>query len=1362
MHLLQATRPSCPNSRRQHRLRIRSLALALVFALAPTLAAASKSAIRFPNSIRSVLSASEAGTSPSSHTTYISRTSLTPAEASASMSVEFALRMRNFDELQGRIARGERIAPSEMQARYFPTLDDQQQLLDWLKSQGFAISRTDPTHLAVFARAPVSTLSHALNASFARVTRGTSNYTSAISAPSLPSAIAPFVLGIHGLQPQQRIHLLNHLSSQAVSGNQPPYLPNQIAAVYNATSTGLTGSGQTIAIFSAAFPSSSDLTAFWTLAGSSASSANVTLIALNGGPSSTFDATSMEEADLDVEWAGAMAPAAAIRVYGGDLTDSAVLDEAFLKVYADLPANPTLHQFSISFGYAEDEVDQDYLLIESQYVAALASAGVTVVASSGDLGGYADSAKPLVLQVNYPASDPDVTGVGGTTLRLNTDGSVATETTWSGSGGGVSAYFSRPAWQTGTGVASGSKRLVPDVAAAADPSTGALIYSSGKQYTVGGTSWATPVWAGLCALINQSRSAAGLSPLGALNARLYPLLGTSAFRDITTGSNGTFSALTGYDMCTGLGVPNLAVLVQDSLSAASSPAVIAQESNRFTTAGQSVTFAISAVGGSSLSYNWQRLPSGSSTWTQLSDDATYQGSKTNSLLITEATAAMADDQFDCVVSNSSGAVTSAPASLSIGTTGVSTLAGWAGAYGSQDGLASNARFNYPGGICVDSSGNVYVSDGQNYTIRKITAQGLVSTVAGLAGSSGTTDGPASSARFSGVGGVASSPSGDLFVADTGNYTIRKITPAGVVSTLAGRAGVSGHVDGSGTAAEFSDPENLTVDSSGNVYVADGAGNTIRKITPAGVVSTLAGTGTKGSTDGAAASASFNMPLAVAVDSSGNVYVADSGNSTIRIINTSGIVSTLAGLAGVTGSIDDFGSRARFDTPSGLTVDSSGNLYVADSVNDTIRKVSPTGGVTTVAGQAGSFEATDDYPLSARFNQPADVAIDASGVLYVADSLNNNVRRIVLSPLHPPTISSGPTSIDVAADTAALFSVSASGSAPLSYQWYKDGTAVAGATGPTLTLSSVSTLAQGSYTCTVTNIAGMATSSAASLVVDPLAVSNPSAHLTSISTRTYVETGANVQIAGISISGTTPKTVLIRASGPALEPYGITDFLPDPTLTLQDQSGAVIATNDNWGDDPTQVAALTAAFTQTSAFAWPSGSKDAALLITLKPGLYTATVQDKNGGSGVALVEVYEVDHPESRLVDISTRSSVATGDNVQIAGFAINGSGLKTVLIRASGPALAPYGISNYLPDPTLTLYNQAGTPIATNDNWGDDPHEVPLIKAAAAATAAFAWPDGSNDAALLVTLPPGLYTAITKDKNGATGVALIEVYEVK
>ena len=229
-----------------------------------------------------------------------------------------------------------------------------------------------------------------------------------------------------------------------------------------------------------------------------------------------------------------------------------------------------------------------------------------------------------------------------------------------------------------------------------------------------------------------------------------------------------------------------------------------------------------------------------------------------------------------------------------------------------DGTGSAARFYFPNGVAVDSAGNVYVADTNNYTIRKITPSGVVSTLAGLAGSPGSADGTGSAARFNDPYGVAVDSAGNVYVADTGNNTIRKITPSGVVSTLAGLAGSIGSADGTGSAARFFQPYGVAVDSAGNVYVADTNNNTIRKITPSGVVSTLAGlAGSFGSADGTGSAARFYYPEGVAVDSAGNVYVADTGNDTIRKITPSGVVSTLAGLAGSIGSADGTGSAARF-------------------------------------------------------------------------------------------------------------------------------------------------------------------------------------------------------------------------------------------------------------------------------------------------------------------------------------------------------------------------------------------------------------------------------------------------------------------
>jgi uncharacterized repeat protein (TIGR01451 family) len=344
---------------------------------------------------------------------------------------------------------------------------------------------------------------------------------------------------------------------------------------------------------------------------------------------------------------------------------------------------------------------------------------------------------------------------------------------------------------------------------------------------------------------------------------------------------------------------------------------------------------------------------------------------------------------------------------------VTTLAGLAGSIGSADGTGSAARFNFPSAVAVDSSGNVYVADENNNTIRKITPAGVVTTLAGLAGSYGSADGTGSAARFYYPAGIAVDSSGNVYVADTYNNTIRKITPDGVVTTLAGCAMCNpDSVDGTGSDARFNSPWGVAVDSSGNVYVADTYNNTIRKITPAGVVTTLAGlTGAYGSDDGTGSAARFNQPLGVAVDSSGNVYVADAaftsfgdpGNNSIRKITPVGVVTTLAGLTGTIGSDDGTGGAARFADPQGVAVDSSGNVYVADSpyfnysseasiAGDTIRKITPGGVVTTLAGLAGVDGSDDGTGSAARFDEPLGIAVDSFGNLYVADEFNETIRK----------------------------------------------------------------------------------------------------------------------------------------------------------------------------------------------------------------------------------------------------------------------------------------------------------------------------------------------------------------------------------
>jgi len=322
-----------------------------------------------------------------------------------------------------------------------------------------------------------------------------------------------------------------------------------------------------------------------------------------------------------------------------------------------------------------------------------------------------------------------------------------------------------------------------------------------------------------------------------------------------------------------------------------------------------------------------------------------------------------------------------------------TLAGLAGSSGSTDGTGSAARFNVPLGVAVDSAGNVFVADTFNHTIRKITSAGVVTTLAGTAGSSGSTDGTGSAARFNFPTSVSVDTSGNVFVADSFANTIRKITSAGVVTTLAGSAGNTGSTDGTGSAARFSSPHGVAVDTAGNVFVADRNNYTIRKVTSAGVVTTLAGTaGSSGSTDATGSAARFDNPIGVTVDSAGNVFVADTYNSTIRKITSAGVVTTLAGLAGFTGSTDGTGSAARFNLPYAVFVDTAGNVFVADNANHTIRKVTSAGVVTTLAGSAGNSGSTDGTGSAARFNSPCGVAVDSVGNVFVADTSNHTIRN----------------------------------------------------------------------------------------------------------------------------------------------------------------------------------------------------------------------------------------------------------------------------------------------------------------------------------------------------------------------------------
>jgi sugar lactone lactonase YvrE len=338
---------------------------------------------------------------------------------------------------------------------------------------------------------------------------------------------------------------------------------------------------------------------------------------------------------------------------------------------------------------------------------------------------------------------------------------------------------------------------------------------------------------------------------------------------------------------------------------------------------------------------------------------------------------------------------------------VTTLAGTAGQGGSADGTGSAARFGDPTSVAADAAGNIFVADSGSETIRRITPAGVVTTFAGSPGSTGSADGTGAAASFNflyhydiptlgqylqGYGTVATDIAGNVYVGDCGNFTVRKISPAAVVTTIAGQVGIPGSVDtipGQPNSALFGCPAGLATDGSGNIFVADTAvvdftvsqgivgSDALREITPGGVVTTVDGVSGGG----------------VATDHLGNIYIADSASSTIDKIAPTGSVTTLAGMPGTTGSADGLGTAARFNAPASVALDAAGNVFVADSGNNTIRKITPAGAVTTFAGAPAQIGNADGNGAEASFANPMGLAADVSGNVYVADSGNDAIRKI---------------------------------------------------------------------------------------------------------------------------------------------------------------------------------------------------------------------------------------------------------------------------------------------------------------------------------------------------------------------------------
>ncbi len=409
------------------------------------------------------------------------------------------------------------------------------------------------------------------------------------------------------------------------------------------------------------------------------------------------------------------------------------------------------------------------------------------------------------------------------------------------------------------------------------------------------------------------------------------------------------------------------------------PVIITQPQPQVDIAGATLTFSVSAVGSPPLSYQWKKNSGNASGGT---------GAKLTLANISSNAAA----NYSVVVSDELSSTNSVAVALTL-TNGAAfnTLTGVPG-YGTVDGVGNTARFHQPDDVATDAAGNVYVADANNNTIRKVTPGGVVTTLAGLAGVPGFANGTGTNALFSFPAGIAVDAATNIYVSDSGNNLLRKITPTGAVSTLAGQPGGGAYADGVGSAAQFSGPSGLGMDAAGNIYLADAFNNLVRRITPAGVVTTVAGIpGVAGASNGPATNATFYDPQGVTVDSFTNIYVADTGNSTIRLVSPAGIVSTFAGMTGFAGAAD--GTNALFSHPEGLGMDVFGDVYVADTGNDTVRIVDSLGNVSTLAGVAAVPGASDGNNDAAHFSGLSGVTVDQNFNIYVADNNNNTIRRI---------------------------------------------------------------------------------------------------------------------------------------------------------------------------------------------------------------------------------------------------------------------------------------------------------------------------------------------------------------------------------
>jgi len=482
------------------------------------------------------------------------------------ISFHFKLSDEKQNELISLVESGGMLSPSELLSNY--TADDSEvnELINFLVDSGFINVRKSSDGCSVFASGTMEVISSSLNCNMVTVENELGRNIVATTEPSLPESISINIDSINGLQPLAEFNKLNRRENtiffqkrfaqnrfNKLVNYSRPYLIDAIKSAYNALNTPSDGRGQVIGILIDRVPNSLDLIRFWRLNNQSTSLSRVSNINVNNlrlGPANG-------EETLDVQWSSGIAPGSRVNVYATGLLTFSAVERGLDRIFYDVLRTPTLRQISISLGIGERYLTPGELISKNDKYLRLRALGVNIFVLSGDSGSHPSG----VLQVEFPASNPNVISVGGTNLNIDSNGNLVSESAWTKSGGGRSYVYEKQTYQN---ILPGQFRLVPDVSAVGDQSTGVCVILNGMRYQFGGTSVGAPIWAGFCALINSSRAARGKAPIGFLLPHLYSLIGTQNFRDISSGSNGQYPSIVGHDMVTGLGTPNVKNLI-DSL-----------------------------------------------------------------------------------------------------------------------------------------------------------------------------------------------------------------------------------------------------------------------------------------------------------------------------------------------------------------------------------------------------------------------------------------------------------------------------------------------------------------------------------------------------------------------------------------------------------------------------------------------------------------------------------------------------------------------------------------------------------------------------------------------------------------------------